>query len=107
MRNAIRTTLIATALPAPPHPLFAPTFPNKLVRIVIPFSPGGSTDATGRIIAPHPSCDDIAAASQNSDVRKHLLDIGSEPSGLAPEEFARMAQSEVARWSKVAATAGT
>jgi len=28
-------------------------FPGKIVRIVIPFSPGGSNDLTGRILLPH------------------------------------------------------
>lgn len=53
MRYAIWTTVIATALLAPPHGVFAQAFPDKLVRIIIPFPPGGSTDTTGRIIVPH------------------------------------------------------
>jgi tripartite-type tricarboxylate transporter receptor subunit TctC len=55
--NTMRTTLwipvIATALLAPAHAVFAQAFPGKMVRIVIPFSLGGSNDLTARILLPH------------------------------------------------------
>src|ERR1700741_3155221 len=41
-------TLLAAVEPAP-----AQTFPGKIVRLVIPFPTGSSTDAQARIIGPH------------------------------------------------------
>jgi tripartite-type tricarboxylate transporter receptor subunit TctC len=52
MRSALWATVIATALLAPAHTVFAQAFPGKLVRIVIPFPVGGSSDANARIIIP-------------------------------------------------------
>lgn len=44
------TALVAFAM-APTH-LLAQPFPNKPVELVVPFSPGGATDAMARIVAP-------------------------------------------------------
>jgi tripartite-type tricarboxylate transporter receptor subunit TctC len=40
------------AQPTPAAPAATVAFPGKLVRVVIPFAVGGSSDANGRIIAP-------------------------------------------------------
>ncbi len=54
MRSSFWTTLIATLLVASAtSAAFAQQFPGKLVRIVIPFSLGGSNDLTARILLPH------------------------------------------------------
>ena len=45
-------TVIATVMLAPIHAVFAQAFPGKMVRIVIPFPVGSSTDAEARIIGP-------------------------------------------------------
>ena len=52
MRSALWTTVIATALLAPAHAVLAQAFPGKMVRLVIPFPVGGSSDANARIIIP-------------------------------------------------------
>jgi putative tricarboxylic transport membrane protein len=52
MRCAQWITVIAAALMAPAHAVFAQAFPGKMVRIVIPFPVGGSSDANARIINP-------------------------------------------------------
>jgi tripartite-type tricarboxylate transporter receptor subunit TctC len=46
--------------------------------------------------------DDIDAVLKIPSVRKLLIDIGGEPSGMLPEEFARMVRSEIDKWNKVA-----
>ena len=53
MRPALWSTVVATVLLAPTHAVFAQAFPGKMVRIVIPFPVGGSSDANGRIINPY------------------------------------------------------
>ena len=53
MRSPVWTAAIAAALLAAPHSGYAQAFPGKLVRFVIPFPVGGSSDANARIIGPH------------------------------------------------------
>jgi tripartite-type tricarboxylate transporter receptor subunit TctC len=45
-------TVIAAMLLAPAHSALAQAFPGKLVRLIIPFPTGSSTDAQARIIGP-------------------------------------------------------
>jgi tripartite-type tricarboxylate transporter receptor subunit TctC len=52
MRGGLWIAFFAAALLAPTAVL-AQQFPGKVVRIVIPFSLGGSNDLTGRILLPH------------------------------------------------------
>jgi tripartite-type tricarboxylate transporter receptor subunit TctC len=53
MRSVCWTTVIATALLVPVHAVFAQAFPGKMVRLVIPFPVGGSSDANARIVGPY------------------------------------------------------
>jgi tripartite-type tricarboxylate transporter receptor subunit TctC len=54
MRSTFWTTLIAMLLVASASSVaVAQQFPGKLVRIVIPFSLGGSNDLTARVLLPH------------------------------------------------------
>lgn len=49
--------------------------------------------------------DDVAAVLQLPDVQKRMLDIGGEPGGMQPDEFAQRIRREVEKWKKVAAVA--
>ena len=53
MRGAQCLTIIAAALLAPACSVHAQVFPGKIVRLVIPFPVGGSSDANARIIGPY------------------------------------------------------
>ena len=52
MGSLFRITLVAAALLFPAAAI-AQAFPGKVVRIVIPFSLGGSNDLTARVLLPH------------------------------------------------------
>jgi tripartite-type tricarboxylate transporter receptor subunit TctC len=57
-RNRMRSTFwtiitIALLLLPPSHGVLAQAFPGKMVRLVIPFPVGGSSDANARIIGPY------------------------------------------------------
>ena len=53
MRCDLRLVLVAAAMLAPAPCAFGQAFPGKVVRLVIPFAVGGSSDANARIISPH------------------------------------------------------
>jgi len=53
MRSKLWIAFIASALLVPLQSVFAQSFPGKVVRIVIPFSLGGSNDLTARVLLPH------------------------------------------------------
>lgn len=48
---------------------------------------------------------DVAAVLQLPDVQKRLLELGGEPGGMPPEEFAARVRREIEKWKKVAAAA--
>jgi tripartite-type tricarboxylate transporter receptor subunit TctC len=51
--------------------------------------------------------DDVADVLKIPEVRKRMNeDIGGEPNGMTPEDFARWVRSEIERWNKVAKAAG-
>lgn len=50
--------------------------------------------------------DDVAAVLQIPDVKQRIRDIGGEPGGQSPDEFATRIRTEIAKWLKVAKAAG-
>ena len=50
-RRTLLGSLIALGSGAPWHAHAQDTFPNKPMRLVVPFTPGGVTDSSGRVVA--------------------------------------------------------
>ena len=75
---------------------------------------GYETSTWGGILAPAGTPKDVVAklnaeinkALAAQDVRQRMLDSGIEPAGGTPQQFTAFIQSEMAKWGKVAKTAG-
>ena len=55
-RPLLGAAAIALAAPAVLRAQAAP-YPSRPVRVIVPFPPGGATDAVGRLTAERPSAD--------------------------------------------------
>ena len=118
LRDAVALLLISAAFFSAPQFAAAQTYPNRTVRIVDVFPPGGGTDVVGRVLAAKLSPARIPAdivtrlnaelhkAVAQSDVRERFAAAGVEPGTSSPDELAAIVKNEIAKWSKVIKDAG-
>ena len=65
------------------------------------FAPAATPrDVVGRL------ADTLAKATRSPDIRQKLQDLGAEPVGNSPDEFAKLFREEVARWAEVVKVSG-
>jgi tripartite-type tricarboxylate transporter receptor subunit TctC len=89
-------------------------YPIRPIRLIVPSSPGGGTDASARIISPKLSAlpgqqivlDYRPGAAAMIGTEAVARADGAEPIfSPTPEDFAALIRSEIARWAKVAKAA--
>ena len=49
---------------------------------------------------------EMAAILNEPEIRKRLIEIGADPSGISPDEFSRFLVAERDKWTRVGASAG-
>ena len=49
---------------------------------------------------------EVAAILQEPEIAKKLLELGADPSGITPDEFARFLAAEREKWTRVGAASG-
>ena len=72
-------------------------FPNRPLRYIVPFPPGGATDITGRI---------VATALSDALGKQVIADQGMQSMPLMGENFAAFIRSERAKWTKLVKDVG-
>lgn len=114
--------IAATALAAlvPLAGAAAETYPGKQVRFVVPYPAGGPLDTVARLLGQAIATsvkqpvvvENVAGAGGNigagavPELREKMLNLGAEPVGSTPEEFAAFVKSEAAKYAKLVKASG-
>ncbi len=104
---------------------FAQDYPNKPIRLVAPFSPGGATDVLTRIVGQKITermgqpvvtalpkemvarlNTEISNAITAPELKEKLTALGAEPSIKSPDQFAQYVREEIVKWAKVVKESG-
>ena len=100
-------------------------YPNRAIRMVVPFAPGGGTDTNARIVSQklteqlgvpvavdnRPGAGsmlgtEIVKIVQNPAIQQRFASLGTVPVGSSPEEFAAFLRAEIEKWSRVVKASG-
>lgn len=104
-RRRLMVSAAATAILPHPFSAWAQSYPDRPVKLIVAFAPGGPSDIMGRYIAQKLTestgkafiVENLAAPG----IRAQMVAMGFTAIGNQPEEFGRQIQSEVERWRKV------
>jgi hypothetical protein len=91
IRRRLGLTLLAAGLCAAPFGAAAQAWPAKPIRIIVPYTPGGSSDIIARAI---------------SQPLSQALPQGAEVYTMTPPEFAQFFERERAKWAAVVTKSG-
>ena len=110
------TLFLSLLLAAASIVALAQNFPNKSIRYVVPYAPGGSTDIVARLIAQKMSetigqqvvVDNRTGAGGiiAAEALAKSPPDGIEPIGSTPEQFQACIEREKIKWSKVVKDSG-
>lgn len=96
MRRCIIAVIAALGLPA--HAA-AQSFPDRLVRMIVPFPPGGPVDVTARIAA-------INQALRAPEIAAAAARLNAEVRPASAEDFGAFLTRERAKWQDVVRLSG-
>lgn len=100
MTGKLLRVIIAETTALSPLSAQAQDYPAKVVRVIVPFAPGGGSDITARQVA-HKLNATVNKFLQDPDMKKNLEAQGMIPSGGTPEKFGERIRKDYDRWVKV------
>jgi tripartite-type tricarboxylate transporter receptor subunit TctC len=66
MQKLISALVLTMAAACPAAPVSAQTYPSRPLTVIVPFSAGGPTDVTARIVAEHMSRSSASRSSSRT-----------------------------------------
>ncbi len=99
LATAAALTAVSSPLPAQSN------YPNRVVRIIVPTSPGGANDTIARLIAQGLS-ERLGRQVVVENRPGAGTTIGGDFVANSPDEFAALLRAETVKWARVAKAAG-
>ena len=100
----MKKTLLVSALLAFAAAAQAQSYPNKPIRWVIPYTPGGITDNVTRLVTL--KMQEADKVIKSADMKARFDQLGIFPGGGTPEQAGKFLADEIAKWARVITTAG-
>jgi tripartite-type tricarboxylate transporter receptor subunit TctC len=76
------------------HPADAQSYPDRLIKIVVPYPPGGPGDVAARLVAQPLSSEGL----NSPEMRASIAKLGMEARSMTAREFAAQLADEARLW---------